>query len=99
VPFVNAITLAFYETNGLRSRAFVGLDNFCFASRRNFRCVANTTLFALVSVCSVAAGDGVPFAQRQRLARARVLPARLLPTWSGRCWSILFAFCSRPATA
>ena len=30
VPFVNAITLAFYETNGPRSRAFVGLDNFRF---------------------------------------------------------------------
>jgi ABC-type sugar transport system permease subunit len=30
VPFVNAIALAFYETNGPRSRAFVGLDNFRF---------------------------------------------------------------------
>jgi ABC-type sugar transport system permease subunit len=53
VPFVNAITLAFYETNGPRSRAFVGLDNFRFLFNDiNFRdALLNTTLFALVSVC------------------------------------------------
>jgi len=52
VPFVNAITLAFYETNGPRSRAFVGLDNFRFLfSDINFLdALRNTTLFALVSV-------------------------------------------------
>jgi ABC-type sugar transport system permease subunit len=53
VPFVNAITLAFYETNGPRSKAFVGLDNFRFLFHdQNFRdALLNTTLFALVSVC------------------------------------------------
>jgi ABC-type sugar transport system permease subunit len=52
VPFVNAITLAFYETNGPRSRAFVGLDNFRFLlDDTNFHTALwNTTLFALVSV-------------------------------------------------
>jgi len=52
VPFVNAITLAFYETNGPRSRAFVGLDNFRFLLHdTNFHtALINTTLFALVSV-------------------------------------------------
>ena len=30
VPFVNAIVLAFYETNGPRGRVFVGLANFRF---------------------------------------------------------------------
>ena len=52
VPFVNAITLAFYETNGPRSRAFVGLDNFRFLLHdTNFHtALLNTTIFALVSV-------------------------------------------------
>jgi ABC-type sugar transport system permease subunit len=52
VPFVNAITLAFYETNGPRSRAFVGLDNFRFLLHdTNFHtALVNTTIFALVSV-------------------------------------------------
>jgi ABC-type sugar transport system permease subunit len=53
VPFVNAIVLAFYETNGPRSRAFVGLDNFRFLLHdTNFHtALLNTTIFALVSVC------------------------------------------------
>jgi len=53
VPFVNAIMLAFYETNGPRSRAFVGLDNFRFLLHdTNFHAaLLNTTIFALVSVC------------------------------------------------
>ena len=53
VPFVNAIVLAFYETNGPRSRAFVGLDNFRFLLHdTNFHtALKNTTIFALVSVC------------------------------------------------
>jgi ABC-type sugar transport system permease subunit len=52
VPFINAITLAFYETNGPRSRAFVGLDNFRFLLHdTNFHtALFNTTIFALVSV-------------------------------------------------
>jgi ABC-type sugar transport system permease subunit len=53
VPFVNAILLAFYETNGPRSRAFVGLDNFRFLLHdTNFHtALLNTTIFAIVSVC------------------------------------------------
>jgi ABC-type sugar transport system permease subunit len=53
VPIVNAIVLAFYETNGPRSRAFVGLDNFRFLLHdTNFHtALFNTTVFALVSVC------------------------------------------------
>jgi ABC-type sugar transport system permease subunit len=53
VPFVNAIVLAFYETNGPRSRVFVGLDNFRFLLHdTNFHsALLNTTIFALVSVC------------------------------------------------
>ena len=52
VAFINAITLAFYETNGPRSRAFVGLDNFRFLLHdTNFHtALLNTTIFALVSV-------------------------------------------------
>jgi len=53
VPFVNAIVLAFYETNGPRSRAFVGFDNFRFLLHdTNFHTALwNTSIFALVSVC------------------------------------------------
>jgi len=53
VPFVNAIVLAFYETNGPRSRAFVGLDNFRFLLHDGIfhSALLNTTIFALVSVC------------------------------------------------
>ena len=52
VPFVNAITLAFYETNGPRSRVFVGLDNFRFLLHdQTFHAALwNTTVYALVSV-------------------------------------------------
>jgi ABC-type sugar transport system permease subunit len=52
VPFVNAIVLAFYETNGPRRRAFVGLDNFRFLLHDSSFHTAlwNTTLFAIVSV-------------------------------------------------
>jgi ABC-type sugar transport system permease subunit len=52
VPFVNAIALAFYETNGPRSRVFVGLANFTFLfSDPMFRTALwNTSFYALVSV-------------------------------------------------
>ena len=52
VPFVNAITLAFYETNGPKSRVFVGLDNFRFLLHdQTFHAALwNTTVYALVSV-------------------------------------------------
>jgi ABC-type sugar transport system permease subunit len=52
VPLVNAITLAFYKTNGPRSRVFVGIDNFVFLfTDPTFRAALwNTTVYALVSV-------------------------------------------------
>jgi ABC-type sugar transport system permease subunit len=52
VPFVNAIVLAFYETNGPKSRVFVGLANFRFLlGDTNFHtALLNTTVFALVSM-------------------------------------------------
>jgi ABC-type sugar transport system permease subunit len=52
VPFVKAISLAFYETNGPRSRVFVGLDNFryLFHDQVFLQALWNTTFYALVSV-------------------------------------------------
>ncbi len=52
VPFVNAIALAFFVTNGPRSRVFVGLANFRYllADPMFHRALWNTTVFALVSV-------------------------------------------------
>jgi ABC-type sugar transport system permease subunit len=52
VPFINAIRLAFYQTNGPRSSVFVGLDNFrfLFTDATFWRALLNTTIFAAVSV-------------------------------------------------
>jgi len=52
VPFFNAIALAFYETNGPRTRVFVGLANFrfLFADPMFYKALENTTIFALASV-------------------------------------------------
>ncbi len=52
VPFVSAIALAFYATNGPRARIFVGLANFGFLLRDPmfFRALRNTTVFACCSV-------------------------------------------------
>lgn len=52
-PFVNAVVLTFYRTNGPRSRAFVGLDNFRYLLNDGTFHTAlwNTTLFAVASVC------------------------------------------------
>jgi ABC-type sugar transport system permease subunit len=52
LPFLNALALAFFQTNGPKSRVFVGLDNFSFLlSDRLFHAALwNTTLFAVVSV-------------------------------------------------
>jgi ABC-type sugar transport system permease subunit len=52
VPFVNAVILAFYETNGPRARVFVGLANFrfLFHDAMFWRALENTTVFALASV-------------------------------------------------
>ena len=51
-PFVNAILLAFYQTNGPRTRVFVGLENFRFLlSDSTFHTALwNTTVFACASV-------------------------------------------------
>lgn len=52
-PFVNAVVLTFYRTNGPRSRAFVGLDNFRYLLNDGTFHTAlwNTTIFAVASVC------------------------------------------------
>jgi ABC-type sugar transport system permease subunit len=51
-PFANAITFAFYETNGPKSRVFVGLANFAYLAHDAmfYRALVNTTVFALASV-------------------------------------------------
>jgi ABC-type sugar transport system permease subunit len=51
-PFVNALLLAFYQTNGPRSRVFVGLDNFRFllTDETFHTALKNTTFYAVVSV-------------------------------------------------
>lgn len=52
-PFLNAVLLTFYRTNGPRSRVFVGLDNFRYLLEDSMFHTAlwNTTVFALASVC------------------------------------------------
>ena len=52
VPFVNALVLAFYQTNGPKSRVFVGLENFRFllADQMFHTALKNTTIFAVISV-------------------------------------------------
>jgi ABC-type sugar transport system permease subunit len=51
-PFVNAISLAFYQTNGPHTRVFVGLQNFQFLLTDEVFRIAlwNTTVFACASV-------------------------------------------------
>jgi ABC-type sugar transport system permease subunit len=51
-PLINAAILAFHQTNGPASRAFVGLDNFRFllTDPTFYRALRNTTVFALCSV-------------------------------------------------
>jgi ABC-type sugar transport system permease subunit len=51
-PLLNAVVLAFYQTNGPASRAFVGLDNFRFLAEDAVfhTALKNTTVFALCSV-------------------------------------------------
>jgi len=52
-PFINAVILTFYRTNGPRSRIFIGLDNFRFLlNDQTFHTALwNTTIFAIASVC------------------------------------------------
>jgi ABC-type sugar transport system permease subunit len=51
-PFLNAALLAFYQTNGPRTKVFVGLDNFVFLLKDEVFHTAlwNTTVFAFCSV-------------------------------------------------
>ncbi len=51
-PFLDAIGLAFYQTNGPRSRVFVGLENFkyLFGDPMFYAALSNTTVFAMASV-------------------------------------------------
>lgn len=51
-PFINAVTLAFYQTNGPRSKVFVGFDNFAFLLSDEIFHTAlwNTSVFAFFSV-------------------------------------------------
>ena len=51
-PFINAIILAFYQTNGPQSKIFVGLGNFTFVlTDPDFHtAVKNTTVYAVFSI-------------------------------------------------
>lgn len=51
-PLLNAAVLAFYQTNGPASRAFVGVDNFrfLFTDPVFYKALFNTCVFALCSV-------------------------------------------------
>lgn len=51
-PFINAVILAFYQTNGPVSRVYVGLDNFKFvlSDPSFYQALTNTTVFALASI-------------------------------------------------
>lgn len=51
-PFIQAVILAFFQTNGPRSRIFVGLSNFAFIlTDRDFHiALRNTTVFAFFSI-------------------------------------------------
>ncbi len=52
-PLLKAAVLAFYQTNGAQSRAFVGFDNFAFLAKDPIfhQALRNTTLFMLASLC------------------------------------------------
>lgn len=51
-PFLSSVGLAFYQTNGPRSRIFVGLDNFAYLAGDDlfYSALINTTVFACASV-------------------------------------------------
>jgi len=51
-PFLRAIALAFYQTNGPRSKVFVGLDNFIFLwhDKVFHTALGNTVVFTLFSI-------------------------------------------------
>jgi ABC-type sugar transport system permease subunit len=51
-PFVRAVALAFYQTNGPRSKVFVGFDNFFFLfhDARFHSALGNTVVYTLCSI-------------------------------------------------
>ncbi len=51
-PFLRAVALAFYQTNGPRSKVFVGLDNFVFLLQDGVfhRALVNTIVFTCFSI-------------------------------------------------
>ncbi|MFP4379632.1 MAG: carbohydrate ABC transporter permease [Candidatus Sumerlaeia bacterium] len=51
-PFINAVILAFYQTNGPKSRIFVGFENFKFilSDAIFHKALANTAIYAFFSV-------------------------------------------------
>ncbi len=52
-PLINAVILAFFQTNGPKSKAFVGLGNFTFIlSDPDFhKALLNTTIYTAFAVC------------------------------------------------
>ena len=106
VPLINAVTLAFYKTNGPRSRVFVGLDNFRFLFHDTVFLTAlwNTTVYALVSVfVQLPLAMGLALLLNRGSPRLRgLLPAGAVLAQPGRAdlrRRSCSACCSRPATA
>src|SRR5689334_17891104 len=52
-PLCYAAVLAFYQTNGAQSRAWVGWSNFTYVLKNSdfHRSLWNTTIFAICSIC------------------------------------------------
>jgi ABC-type sugar transport system permease subunit len=52
-PLIYATILSFYQTNGAKSRAFVGMQNFLFVLHDAdfWRALKNTSVFTLCSIC------------------------------------------------
>ena len=73
-PFANAISLAFYQTNGAVSKVFVGFDNFLFLARDEVFHVAlwNTSVFAAASVfVQLPLSMGLALLLNRQLGRAK----------------------------
>lgn len=51
-PFLNAVPLAFHQTNGASSKVFVGLSNFAFVLRDHdfYVALCNTAIYALALI-------------------------------------------------
>jgi ABC-type sugar transport system permease subunit len=73
-PLVKSLVLSFYITNGPKSRAFVGLENFLFlfADRDFHTAVKNTAIFAFFSVfLQLPLSLGLALLLNSRLVRGR----------------------------